>query len=124
MIHDYPFGKIFQLRLLAFLVRRPNKVAGIVEPRYFTHPVHLGIARVTAEAYKRHPEARVGRHTLVELLKADLSKKLIRESWPLYEKAIGSIFRFRFDRSDAKLMLERAVEFAKQERYREALVLA
>src|SRR5437899_2629526 len=124
MIHDYPFGKIFQLRLLAFLVRRPNEVAGIIEPRYFTHPVHVDIARVTAEAYKRHPKARVGRHTLLELMKADVSKNRIKDSWPLYKKEIRSIFRYKFDRSYAKLMLEQAVEFAKQERYRGALILA
>ncbi len=117
----YEFGERFQRRLLSLLVRHPEKVLGIIEPQYFTSPILVDIARETQDAYKTHPEDRLTVTSLSEVVKASLSRKA-RQNWPLYKKEIKRVWDTKFP--DMSFLIENAAEFAKEQRYRQALVMA
>jgi hypothetical protein len=120
MIDDgYEYGEIFQRKLLALLVRHPGRAKGRIEARYFTSPIQVDIARVVQETYGKHPKDRLTRTTLCELVKPSLGRRA-RENWPLYKKEIKSLYRVKLP--DKSLLLEKATEFARESRYRQALV--
>jgi hypothetical protein len=115
----YEYGETFQRKLLALLVRHPGRAKGRIEARYFTSPIQVDIARVVQETYSKHPKDRLTRTTLCELVKASLGRKA-RENWPLYKKEIKSLYGVKLP--DKSLLLEKATEFARESRYRQALV--
>jgi archaellum biogenesis ATPase FlaH len=117
----YEFGEPFQRRLLSLLVKHPTRGSRIIEARYFTSPLFVDIGRVALETFKKHPDARLTRTTLEELVKASLHRKA-RQNWPLYKKEIKAVFRLSLP--DKPVLLEKAAEFAKEARYRDALVRA
>ena len=118
----YPWGENFQLRLLALLVREPEKALGVVEPEYFTSPILTEIARITKEAM---PENRhfspVSRTTLRALVKAGLGSKK-RETWPVYRRTISRVFRVSLQ--DKEILFRQALEYARESKHRKALVQA
>ena len=69
----YEYGKAFQRRLLALLVRDPNSLSSIIRPQYFTHPLLIDISRVVTEAYEKQPDERLSQVTLRELVKGSLA---------------------------------------------------
>jgi hypothetical protein len=71
---SYPYGKVLQLRLLALLVQKPDKVLEFVEPQFFNHPIYVEIARIAREAYGRYgfKHTRLTLETLKQLVLANL----------------------------------------------------
>jgi hypothetical protein len=117
----YEFGKHFQRKLLSLLVKHPGQVSRIIEARYFTNPLFVDIARVALETFKKHPDARLGRTSLGELVKASLGRKA-RQNWSLYRKEIKWLFRITS--SDRSVLMEMAAKFANEAHYRDALIQA
>ena len=116
---SYPYGEIFQRKLLALLVRDPIEVSGIVQPQFFTQPLLVDIARVSLEAYTRHPDARLTKSNLYELVRNSLGSRGDKYSRD-YKKQIKKVFAVQLP--DKPLLLEQAKDFAKETRYRNALV--
>jgi RecA-family ATPase len=116
---SYPWGEPFQLRLLALLLQQPEKVSGLVEAQFFTSPMLVDIARVLQETHRKYPGSRVSRATLGELVRQTLGRKE-DEYWPSYKAQIKRIFRTAL--TDTPWLLEQAKQFAKETRYRAALV--
>jgi hypothetical protein len=42
----YQWGEVFQLRLLSYLIRDPEKMFDLVESQFFTSPMFVEISRV------------------------------------------------------------------------------
>jgi hypothetical protein len=116
---DYEeYSTEFQLKLLSLLIREPEQVLGIVEARHFTSPIFTDIARIVTHAYKRHPNARLTKSSVMVLVKEELGKKR-RNLWPTYKHTIRELYQ---SQPDDEFVLEQAVGFARQRRYRQALV--
>src|SRR5437899_3973089 len=80
----------------------------------------MDIARAVADAYAKHPNSRFTRPTLIALLKDRLTWKkwsIVRDR---YKRIVRQIFAVSTDDDD--LVAERAVGFARESTYREALV--
>lgn len=121
---DYFFGRPFQLKLLAALVRRPKKFLSIIEPQYFRIPVFIDLARIARDAYKKYGTDgfRIQRDSLLESIKRGLSSKNRQEYLADYKEVIGEIWKEQF--RDLPLLREQAASFMKDTKYREALVKA
>ena len=117
----YEYGKALQRRLLALLVRDPKSLSSIIRPQYFTQPLLVDISRVVTEAYEKHPNARLSPDSLKEFVKASLHRNA-RQNWPDYKKEIKLSFSQRIP--DKSILIGEAIKFAKEARYREALVSA
>src|ERR1700726_2701007 len=117
----YPYSEQFQRRFLALLVQDPGALSSIFEPGYFTDPIIVHVARIVMETHKKYPDAKLTLVSLKELVKSSLSRKA-RHNWSLYKKEIKYAFIDRL--SDKPVLIERAAAFAKEARYREALVRA
>jgi hypothetical protein len=115
------FGSAFQLRILSFLMRHPEKATGIIKPQYFNNLHHFDIARVICEAYEAQPKSRLTKPTLKQLVKQSLDRKELR-NWSYYKKAISAICRI--DATDTDIIFQQALEFARQQEYRQALIKA
>jgi hypothetical protein len=120
---DYPFDKSFQSKVLACLVQEPEKFLRLVEPRYFTVPSLIDIARLVKDTYARHGTGkfRLGCPGLCELAKELLGPKR-PELWPHYKQVIRRAFRSEVE--DEPLVLEKSWEFARTRQYEEALISA
>ncbi len=123
MESSYPWGEPFQLRLVALLLRDPKKALDLVGPGFFTNPMMVEISRNIQDVYKRHPNSQVSisKTTLKELVKASLGRKG-REHWPHYRRMIRRIYKTEL--KDKEVLIEQAEEFARENRYRGALVKA
>lgn len=123
MPSEYEWGESFQRKLLALYVRDPQATYGIVEPQYFTNPVHVDVARLTKECYDKHnrAEVRISRPTLLSIVRGYLGKKR-GEVWPEYKKEIKELFSD--DVKDKQIVLQQAIGFAKEQKFRRALVEA
>ena len=117
----YPYGEPFQRSLLAFLIRHPRRVSGIVFAQFFTTPMHVDIAREALEVYKKHPDVRLTKATLLEFVRESLGPKG-DEHWPAYKTEIKALYQMPLP--DKPVLLEKAKEFAKETLYRNALVQA
>lgn len=118
---SYPYGEVFQRKLLALLIRHPTEVSRIVQPQFFSHPLLVDIARIALEAHSRHPDARLTKTTLYELVRNSLGSRGDKYSRD-YKKQIKKVFAVQL--SDTPFLLEQAKDFAKETQYREALVRA
>jgi AAA domain len=118
---EYKFGEVFQLTILSFLVRNPERALGVIEPHYFTNPIHADIARVACERCEGNRKARLSKTTLKELVRQSLSRKE-RRNWSYYKKAISAVYRIHG--SDSEIIFQQAQEFAREQKYREALIKA
>ncbi|MGH9729995.1 MAG: AAA family ATPase [Candidatus Acidiferrales bacterium] len=119
--NSYPWGEVFQLRLLSALVKYPESVVHVVEPQFFTNPIHSDVARVIQEVYEKHSAktTKLSRTTLKELVKSSLSRKE-RKNWALYKKAIKAIYHSHI--ADHDVIFQQALEFAREQKYRKALI--
>jgi archaellum biogenesis ATPase FlaH len=119
----YPWTDAFQLRLLAFLLKDPEKVLNVVEPAFFTDPITTDIATVIRDIHKHHEDSAISisKTTLKELVRGSLGKKQ-DEHWPLYRKIIRKLYKTKL--KDKEILLDEAKEFAREHRYRNALVKA
>lgn len=96
---------------------------GIIEPAYFTNPVHVDVARLTHDVYKEHDrhEVRLSQSVLSAIVKGYLGSKRAH-LWKGYRKTIQLIFED--DLGDKQVILTQAVAFAREQRWRTALVRA
>lgn len=117
----YNWGEEFQRKLLALYLREPQKAMGIVEPAYFTDPISQDIARLAKEVLKDRDrkEIRLARSTMYTIVKGFLGKKR-QELWRPYRKTIRAAYKE--DLSDQPIVLNQALTFAKEQKFRQALV--
>jgi archaellum biogenesis ATPase FlaH len=120
---SYPWGEPFQLRLLALLLRDPRKALELLEPSFFSNPMMVDISRIIRDIYKRHPDdaVSISKTTLKELVKQSLGRKG-QEHWSSYRRMIRRIYKTEL--GDKEILVSLATEFARENRYREALVEA
>jgi len=120
---SYGWGEAFQKKLLAILVREPDKAIGIIEPQFFTNPIFTDVARISKNVLSRHErgEVKLTRSSLAAIVRDRLEGKR-RRLWPLYKKVVRRIFKDKLE--DMPLVLGQALEFAKDRKFRENLVLA
>jgi archaellum biogenesis ATPase FlaH len=117
----YPYYEGFQRHLLAQVVQNPKKLLSIMQPHFFTSPIHADIARVVADCHKKYPEAVFIYDFLKDAVKSSLTRNALK-NWSLYKKALKAAFA-PTDLSD-QLFLDSAKEFAKQSIWREMLISA
>src|SRR5271155_4155811 len=88
----YPWGGAFQQKLLALLLREPDKSLGVIQPHFFTSPIHADIARIRRDALSKHQTEPVSlsKVTLKELVRASLGRK--DEYWPEYRREIRKLY--------------------------------
>jgi hypothetical protein len=116
----YAWGEAFQLRLLVYLLRDPEKTYDIVEPQFFSSPIHTEISRILKETYAAHgKQIQISRETLIELVRATMGEK---DHWKLYKHTIKELYKIPL--TDKAILLRQAHEFAKESKYREALIAA
>ncbi len=120
---DYEFGESFQRKLLSLYVRDPQATYGIIEPHYFTNPIHVDVARLVKEVYDKHnrSEVQISRPTLLAVVKEYLGSKR-SEVWPGYRREIRELFSD--DLKDKRIILQQAIGFAKEQKFRRALIEA
>src|SRR5271167_3700369 len=121
MSDEYKWDEGFQRKLLTLFVRMPQKTRGIVEPSYFTSPVHSEIARIVSMVSSGKLEVRLSYATLATLVKESLGKKRA-EIWPGYRSELRKIYRDKF--KDKEIILGQAINFAKEQKFRATLVEA
>lgn len=121
MIESYPYGKVFQQRLLAILLKEPEKVLGVLEPQFFVSPIHVEVARIAIEAYREHgtQDFRLHRSTVMEMVKASVSN---RDVWSAYKSEVKRLFKTSV--SDTELLVAQVKKFANHRRFQEALISA
>jgi replicative DNA helicase len=117
----YQWNEDFQMRLLAYLMKDPEKMFDIVEPQFFSgNPMLVEIARILKENYAAHgKEIQIPRTTLTELVRATMGEQ---DSWSLYRKTIKKLYKIKL--TDKSILYKQAFEFAKESRYRDALIAA
>jgi hypothetical protein len=116
----YSWNETFQLRLLAYLLRHPEKMFDLVEPQFFSSPVLVEISRIMKEAYSTYGrQTKISRSTLIELVRATMGEQ---DSWRLYKKTIKELYDVPL--TDKSILFRQAFEFARESRYREALIAA
>ena len=120
---SYIWGEPFQLRLLALQLQEPTKALELAEPSFFTNRMMVDISRTITGLYKKHPNASISisKTTLKELVKDSLGRKN-REHWPSYRRMIRRVNKTK--RRDKEVLIDQAMEFARENKYREALVQA
>jgi hypothetical protein len=123
MPSEFEWGEAFQHKLLAIYIRDPQSSYAIIEPSYFTNPIHVDIARLTKDVYEKQnrSEVRISRPTLMAIVRGYLGKKR-EEVWPGYKREIRKLFED--DIKDKHVVLQQAIGFAKEQKFRRALVEA
>ena len=119
MRDEYEYGTSFQLKLLSLLIRKPEKVARFIHPRYFDI-AFVDIAREVVAAYADHPKSCFTRPTLIALLMDKLGSRKWRIEGDRYKRIVREMFEGNTDDDD--LVAKRAMEFARDRAYRAALV--
>jgi hypothetical protein len=116
----YKWSETFQLRLLTYYLRDPEKLYDVIEPQWFSSPIHKEISRILKDVYTAHgKDIRVSRSTLTELVRATMGEQ---DSWSLYKKTIKELYELKL--MDRSILYRQAFEFAKETKYREALIAA
>ncbi len=125
MINDeYRFNHDAQRSLLALLVRRPAGVLGLIEPRFFTSPIHMDIARIAVDALKNKNLKldKLSSISLWAVVSGYLRKSKHRDRMKHYRKEINVLFEI--DLSDRTFLRDLALKFSTEVTYRNALVEA
>jgi hypothetical protein len=117
MHNEYDSAKEFQRKLLSLYIRHPKQVRDHVEPSFFSSQLHINIAKWVSERYKKHPDERLTKASLRELVKGKLGRKLT--GWPEYKHEIKALFEHT---TDDDFVAESAAKFARERKWREALV--
>lgn len=121
-LDSYQWGEAFQHRLLALLIKDAEHSHELIQPEYFTNPILAEIAKVVQETYERidPKQIHLSKTTLRALVKANLGKKK-KEIWPLCREAIRRVYRDKL--RDKEVLRGQALDFSRERRYQEALVL-
>ena len=123
--NEYDLNDEVQLKLVALLVREPVTCLGLIEPRYFTNPICLDIARVAKEAYtgKDLKSVRLEEDSLRALVWETLKehhRPRARELKKIYMQQVRKVFEVSL--KDKEILLAMAGKFALHGGYREALI--
>lgn len=120
---EFGWSESFQQKVLAAYIRDPKTCFHFIEPAYFSSPIHLDIARLTKEIYQEKDlsEIRLSRATLGTIVRNYLGSKK-RDLWKTYRKVVRAVFED--DQKDKSIVLGQALEFAKEQKFRHALVRA
>lgn len=120
---SYAFGEEFQKKLLALYLREPQKAMGIVEPAYFTDTISKDIARLAKEVMtdRDKKEIKLSRETMYTIVKGFLGKKR-KDLWRPYRKVIRAAYKEEL--LDQPIVLNQALSFAKEQKFRQALIEA
>jgi hypothetical protein len=117
---SYVWDEHFQLRLLAYLLKDPEKLYDVVQPQFFTSPMLVEISRIMKENYAAHgKQIQIPRSTLTELVRATMGEQ---DSWSLYKKTVKKLYETKL--TDKSILYKQAFEFARESKYREALIAA
>jgi archaellum biogenesis ATPase FlaH len=121
-VAEYGWSDVFQRKIVALLIREPAKMMSLVEPKFFASPILTDIARLVKEIYAHHKEPiTLSRSTLSEIVKAWLGRKR-RELWRAYRHEIRLVYGDKL--RDKIVILNQAIEFAKDMKFRDALAEA
>lgn len=120
---SYSYPGSFQRRLLAALIKKPDKMRGLIEPEYFTSPVLQDIARlvISVRDEPKTKHAVLTHDTLSAMTRAYLGKRT-KDLWPMYKRVLNKLYSYR--QTDFPVLWAEAVEFSRQARFREAIVQA
>jgi hypothetical protein len=120
MIDSYPFGQVFQMKLLALLLQQPQKVSGFIEPQYFQIGHYVEVARIALEIYAKYlpekPDFRLDYDSLKEAVLAGKEDSERKD----YKRLLKSALGMKLD--DHPFLIDQAKRFAQESRYREALI--
>jgi hypothetical protein len=121
LAREYDFDEEFQQKLLALYLREPQATYRIVEPAYFRNPVFVDVARLAKEIYSKHDrkEVRLTKSTMYAIVRGFLGKKR-RKLWRGYRRVVREAFRE--DIADKPVIIEQAIAFAREQKFRQALV--
>ena len=125
MINDeYRFNHDAQRSLLAFFVRRPREASSLIQPCYFTSPIHMDIARLAQEAFegKDLKTDKLTATSLLALVSGYLRKSKPRGAMKHYKKEVQTLFEM--DSPDVGFWRDMAQKFSIEVSYRNALVEA
>jgi hypothetical protein len=120
---QYPWSEAFQKKLLAILVRRPDSSPEIFEPRFFSNPILVDLARLAKETYDT-PETKhveLSRSAFMTVVRNYLGKNR-KGVWPGYRSIIKKIFRDKM--KDFAVVHREATNFARDAKFRDTLVTA
>jgi hypothetical protein len=120
---SYSYPGPFQRRLLAALIKKPDKMRGLIEPEYFTSPVLQDIARlvISVRNNSETKSAVLSLPTLLAMTRSYLGKR-VKDLWPMYRSMIKKLYSYK--QTDFPVLWKEAVEFSKQAQFREAIVQA
>ena len=118
---SYEWSPVFQLRLLALLIKHPSESYDLIEPKFFTDPLLVDISRVVKQAYSGKLDSRLHRSTIIALIKSSL-KKSDKQYWSLYKQRIRRACAIKI--TDKEILLSKALTFAKESKFRDGLVQA
>jgi len=119
MAGEYPFGESFQRKLLAVLVRKPEKAIDIVEPQFFTSPILVDIARLSKELLDGQ-STHLSKSSLMEVVKGYLGERK-SDVWPAYRRVIKKLYR-RGVLRDSEVVCKEALRFAKDAKFRQTIL--
>jgi len=125
MSHEYDhYSKEFKSRILALLIHYPEDSLHVIDPSYFTLPMHSQIALAIHKAYngKDLKKVRLTATTLTELVLGSLrkNKETYVENKKAYLRTIRDLFEMQLP--DHVVVLEEARAFALHARHTQALV--
>jgi len=121
-MNEYDFHRETEFELLCAYVRVPERFQPVVEPRFFNRAVELDVARAVAENRAKHPKDVIDEHTLVTLLKQNLSALKQRDRLSSCRKLAHKIFKHHFRNLDT--LQDIARRWVTERRYRQWLVEA
>lgn len=117
---SYEWSEEFQQKLLALYVREPQSSLGVIEPAYFTDPIFREISKLAKETLSgQDRDTRLSKSTMYTLVKNYLGKKR-KDLWRPYRKIVKELYRE--DLSDKSVVLGQALAFAKEQKFRQALI--
>lgn len=122
MADEYQWGESFQKKLLAWYIKEPRVAHPIVEPFYFTSPMFVDICRIVKEEVVEKQERgliSISKASLSVLVKDYLGKRRA-DVWPLYKRIVRDVFEEKLE--DVFVIRTKATKFAKDQKYRKALV--
>ena len=123
--NHFKYGEAFQKKVLSMLVLDPENVLPVVEPSYFAFPMLAEIALIVHQAYRDQDlrQSRLTRATLWTLVQEKLRSKNDEkrsELKPSYKKTVRDLFQIA--QSDKAIALKEVAKFARETRFRDALV--
>ena len=122
IINEYAFGTAVQYKLLATLIRKPSDALSLIEPGYFTNPMHVDIARIAMKALKGKnlKTDKLTRVSLWELVSIFVKRSKRREAMARYKQEVYGLYEESL--VDGAVLVDMARNFSLDTKSRQALV--